>query len=126
MRDRYLDDIRMHHLHYDNFPENFYKVYHNKKPIDRTNMIAIHNSRDNFSSPNSSSTTSTSTTVENSRQNSIRFTNDLPTFNNHNNVIISRKCLRFLSPYLVKSSPFWEVFSGTRKYFRPLRCAYLD
>lgn len=66
-RDRYLDDIRMHHLH--DFPENFYKVYHNKKPIDRTNLVAIHNSKDNFNIPNASSMTE--------RQNSIRF-NDLP------------------------------------------------
>lgn len=71
VRDRYLDDIRIHQLH-ENFNTNNMNP---RKQSERSNLLMIHNSRDFENYPYLDVQNENS-----SRQNSIRFTNDLPLF----------------------------------------------
>lgn len=76
VRERYLDDIRVHQL-YDNFGHNLSKEKNYKKPID-PNILLSYNSKDFF---NDEMEKLAYKEYENTtRQNSIRFTNDLPIF----------------------------------------------
>lgn len=76
VRKRYLDDISVHQL-YDNFGPQISKDNHSKKSIDK-NLLLNYNSKDYFN--NDMENLGYGDYENTTRQNSIRFTSDLPIF----------------------------------------------